>query len=608
MSRSSPPVTDRTWYDPVLDAVLHQGNDATEAVIDLLHSEPPGSVPMAIDIETPGLDRAFEVNCVTASWCQDGRVHAVLLNPVRDTRDRPAMETLVDMSSSLILHNAAFDVPALVHHGLIALDDLPKIVDTLVLARFAEPDTMTRKTLEACVARHLGMDDFAGGMALAFKAAGYRTLTAGYEEMDIGSAIYRLGAMADTVQTLKLEPVLRTKAVDWTLDHPFSDHGATTHGDAEAILERQEQVHRVMLRRTAVGLAVDSEYLTTYAEQIDQQRLLATAELAVHGLEGGSGKGAALVNYLDGIGELPPGWPRTRTGKLSATKADLASLQHPLADAQRMLANSDKIMGYLEKVYRQAQVTGRCHPQVGVLGASATGRMSISSPELQQFPQEARPILVADDPHTMWSIDWSQIEPVTMALMARDEKFIAPFEAGEDLYEPIQRSTGVDRKTSKIVLLASMYGQGVRAMAARINHTEESAAQIRRQMIAAMPKCGKWMRQIESIAEQYGIVITAGGRILPVDKGYGYKATNFVVQGSAYDILAHSICELERQGISDSILIPMHDELVVQGDESLAKEVEQVMLTPPPFLTAWAGRTPIFRTDCQPTGKTWASV
>lgn len=600
------PVPTRSWYDPVMDAHLHIGADALY-LASKFENHWHGD-PVAIDIETPGLDHSFTINCLTASWEIDGEVHAILLDPARNQHHFGAAKLICDAAGALILHNAPFDTPPLFQSGILAGQSslgIDKIVDTLLLARFAEPDTMVRKGLEACVQRHLGMDDFAGGMALAFKAAGFKTLTAGFEGMDINAPIYRIGAMADTVATLRLEPILRQKALDWTLDHPFVDHGATDREQADDILEVQETVHRVMLRRSAVGLAVDTEYLTTYAEKIDQQRNLHIAELAVHGLEGGAGKAKAMLTYLEERGELPPDWPRTANGGLSATKAQLELLDHPLAHAQRALAETDKIMGYLEKVYRQAEVTGRCHPQVGVLGASATGRMAYSMPELQQFPKEARPI-ITDDGQGLTSIDWAQIEPVTMALMAKDEKFLAPFEAGEDLYEPIQRAAGINRDLAKVVLLATMYGQGVASLAARIGHTEESAAQIRRQMLAAMPKCGKWMSQVQFIAEAHGRVITVGGRILPVDSGGAFKAVNYTVQGSAYDVLAHSIYEMHRRGLGDHVQLAMHDELVV--DTEVAEAVQQIMMTPPEFLTMWAGREPVLRTDRADMGSAWAKV
>lgn len=609
------PVPNRSWYDPVLDAHMHIGDDAVY-IAERFGNHWAGA-DVAIDIETPGLDNSFTINCLTASWWIDDYVCAILLDPARNQRHFEAAKTICDHAGKLILHNAAFDTPPLFQAGILAAQTehgIDKIVDTIVLARFAEPsDFVTlggkqvrrQRSLESCVQRHLGMNDFAGGMALAFKAAGYKTAQAGYEGMDVDSPIYRIGAMADTVATLRLEPILRQKCLDWTIDHPFVDHGATDYEHAAQILSTQETVHRVMLRRSAVGLAVDTEYLTKYAEQIDQQRNMHIAELAVHGLEGGSGKAKAMLEYLEARGELPDHWPRTANGSLSATKAQMATFDHPLVIAQRNLAETDKIMGYLEKVYHQAEVTGRCHPQVGTLGASATGRMAYSLPELQQFPAEARPI-ITDDGQGLSSIDWAQIEPVTMALMAQDEKFLLPFEAGEDLYEPIQRAAGIDRPLAKIVLLATMYGQGVASLAARINHTEESAAQIRRQMLAAMPKCAKWMSQVQFIADAHGRVITAGGRILPVDHGGSFKAVNYVVQGSAYDVLAHTICEMKERGIADAVQLAMHDELVV--DTEVAAEVQDIMMNPPPFLTAWAGRDPILRTDKADMGSAWAKV
>lgn len=608
------PVPSRSWYDPILDAQMHIGD---EALYIAERFEYFAGADVAIDIETPGLDNSFTINCLTASWESEGQVHAILLDPARNQKHFNAAIDVCRHAGKLILHNAPFDTPPLFQAGILSAntdDGIGKVVDTLLLARFAEPHgfVMTStgpkpltRNLESCVQRHLGLTDFAGGMALAFKAAGYKTIQAGYEGMDINSPIYRIGAMADTVATLRLEPILRDKAISWTLDHPFVDHGATSRDQAEHILHVQETVHRVMLRRSAVGLAVDTEYLTTYAEKVDVQRNVHIAELAVHGLEGGTGKGSGLVKYLDERGELPDHWPRTPTGNLRATKDDLENLDHPLAVAQRSLAETEKILGYLEKVYRQAAVTGRCHPQVGTLGACATGRMSYSQPEMQQFPAEARAI-ITDDGQGLTSIDWAQIEPVTMALMAQDEKFLLPFEAGEDLYEPIQRAAGIDRPLAKVILLATMYGQGVRSLAARIHHTEESAAQIRRQMLAAMPKCAKWMSQVQFIADAHGRVITAGGRILPVDHGGSFKAVNYVVQGSAYDVLAATICEMRERGISDHVQLAMHDELVV--DTEVAAEVQDIMMNAPPFLEAWAGRRPILRTDKADMGSTWQKV
>jgi DNA polymerase-1 len=512
------------------------------------------------------------------------------------------------LASGIYTGNSPFDIPPLYHHGLLSLDDIGKVVDTLLLAQLAWPDPFIRKSLSVLATEHLGLQDHAGGMATAFKAAGFKTQQDGYERMDIDSPIYRMGAMADTIATLRLEPIIRSAARSWlSTGHPFIDFGATTTAGADEVIARIERVHRVMLRRSAVGIAVDTDYLGRYTDQVHMDRTRYESALAAVGLQGGAGKGAALVSYLDSRGALPDGWPRTPTGKLKATKADLEGLDHPLAHAQRGLANTDKVLGYLDKVERQAIVTGRCHPQVGVLGASATGRWSVSTPEYQQFPADARPIFVSDGAG-LWSIDWSQIEPVVLGNMAGGtDSIITSYEAGDDLYEPLMRAAGINRNLAKVCLLASLYGQGVRSLAGRIGHSEESASQIRRQLFAAMPASERFMSKVQTVAADAGRVVTLGSRILPADENSAYRAVNHCVQGSAADQLDWAVDEIDRAGLGHHIVMGLHDELVVDCDEATSVEIERIMQQPHPNMTTWAGgRTPVLRTDRESLSRAWA--
>ena len=601
----TPSVPSRSSFDPVLNATLHTGDRAVEVAAGLSRAR-----PIAIDIETPGLVNVFTIRCVTAAWHdENGDTHAVLLDPLRAEGHRAAVQWLIHRANSLILHNACFDVPALWHHDLLGDEGITKITDTLLLARLAYPDTFIPKSLSALAVRELGLIDYADGMKIAFKAAGHRTLSDGYAKMDIDSPAYRVGAMADTVATLRLEPILRRKALAWTLDHPFGDHAAANPDDASGVIALQERVNRVMLRRTAVGVNVDIDYLGRYSLEVEKQRAAAEAILDRAGLRGGAGKASALVVYLDEIGELPPGWPRTPTGKLKATKADLDRLDHPLATAQRTLAEIDKVRGYLEKVEAQAHVTGRCHPQVGILGASATGRWSVSSPEYQQFPADARPIFISDGAPgaQLWSIDFSQIEPVVMGNMAGGtDSIITAYEAGDDLYEPLMRAAGIDRTLAKTMLLAMMYGQGTASLARRINRNFESASQIRRQVFAAMPASEKFMAKVAQVGTDYGRTVTVGGRILPVDPDGVYRAVNHCIQGSAADQLCWAVDVIAAAGLGDLIVLGLHDELVVDCDEDTATIIESLMAIPHPGLTRWTGgRVPTLRTDRAALGKAW---
>src|SRR5690606_20026135 len=99
----------------------------------------------------------------------------------------------------LILHNSPFDIPGLVAHGLLTLDEISKVMDTLVLARSALPDTMDRKGLEALAGRFLGMADLKDALKLAQRASGLTSAEKWFREGDIHMPVYRTGAMSDTV-------------------------------------------------------------------------------------------------------------------------------------------------------------------------------------------------------------------------------------------------------------------------------------------------------------------------------------------------------------------------------------------------------------------------
>jgi DNA polymerase I-like protein with 3'-5' exonuclease and polymerase domains len=170
------------------------------------------------------------------------------------------------------------------------------------------------------------------------------------------------------------------------------------------------------------------------------------------------------------------------------------------------------------------------------------------------------------------------------------------------------RAAGIDRNLAKVCLLASLYGQGVASLARRIDHSEESAAQIRRQLFAAMPASERFMARVQGVARDEGKVVTLGRRILPADENTIYRAVNHVIQGSAADQLDWAVDSIEAAGLGKHIVLGLHDELVVDCDADTAVEIERLMRTPHPNLSVWARRTPVLRTDREPMGAAWAKV
>lgn len=524
---------DESVWQPTFGAWTHTGENAREAARRL-----PAGLDVAIDIETPSITDSFSIKCVTACWRTGDETHAVLLDPLRVPGDAYAVRTICARAGWLILHNSPFDVPGLVAAGLLPLAEIAKVMDTLVLARAAWPDTLVRKGLEALAERLLGIRDLANALKLAQKASGLTSNEKWFREGDIHMPTYRAGALADTIVTLRLAHPLFEAAVARQLDHPFSKYGVTDRGEAAALVLKAQEVNRVMLRQAARGYDVDLDYLDSYVDKVEARREAARRTLAAAGLR--PGVGMDVVAHLESTGHLPAGWPRTRPSKTrpdGTLKTDKGTMEellpsHPLADAHRVIADTTKILGYMEKAVARSRPTGRLHPQFHILGASATGRMSVSEPELQQFSEEARPIILPRS-QGVHSVDWSSIEPALLGWMAKDWDFINPFEAGADIYEPVQLAAGCPRKTAKVVVLAGMYGQGREKLARSLGITLEAAQQLQRQMRQAMPKASRFMGQIKQVGDDYGLTITAAGRVLTIPRfngvPAGYKAVNYCV-------------------------------------------------------------------------------
>jgi len=365
----------------------------------------------------------------------------------------------------------------------------------------------------------LGWKELKGALALAIKASGLGSMDRWFKEGDIHMAGYRFGAMADTVATLLLAEPLFDLAVDRQLNHPFSSGACTDRAQASALILQPQEVNRITLRRAAMGYEVDLGYLANYVDTVEIDRERAKKVVSDAGLRPGIGKD--IVSFLEREGSLPANWPRTKPsktfpqGQWKTDKDAIALLpDHPLALAHQKIAHTDKILGYMEKTAARSRVTGRLHPQWHILGASATGRMACTEPPLQQFPKEARPIILCDEgSNGLESIDWSSVEPALLGNMAHDWDFITPFEQGADIYEPVMAATGTVRKTSKTIVLARMYGQGRDTLAIRMKMSTDQVDELHKQMYEAMPVSSEYMDTIKGFGNRRGLTLTVAANI-----------------------------------------------------------------------------------------------
>ncbi len=535
------------------------------------------------------------------------------------------------LSAGVYTANCSFDLPPLIAHRILELDDINKVWDTLVLARMLRTSGRAGRSLEDLSKRYALLPDDGISISTVFKAGGNRTISGGFAESDIDGGTYRDGAMSDTVVTLQLLAVLE-RAVEKRHDASTQSRGAvfSSAEGARSLIAGMQRMNQICLRRAARGYRFDPEFPEKFNEGTRQAYREACDFLANEGLE--PGRGDKLIERLHGLGKLPDNWPRTPKGQLSADKKAMEKLKllgegDVLARMHLVVAETSKVSKYLEKVVDQGRATGRVHPGIAVLGASASGRMSVNNPELHQFPGNARGVILADDEPGWTSVDWSSIEPVVMAVCAGDNDFINPFYAGQDLYVPVAREAGLipstvsdadaknhkGRKVAKVILLAGMYGQGKASLAEGLSAalkesvSVDTAADLARTIKCAMPVTFDFMDRVQAVAEAGNSVTTIAGRVLDEDAGYTYRAVNHFCQGSAADVLYDATLRADAAGLTDNIHMWMHDELVV--DTSVQDEINEIMRTPPSSLMAWAKTDSVeLQTDANPMGMDWKSV
>lgn len=571
------------------------GDQAATEVVRLAASA--GAV--AVDIETMGLEaKAFQVKVIIIAT----PARSCVLDATNPAHRAAASDALA-VAKTLVFHNSAFDVPPLVTAGIMGLEDIEKVTDTLVYARMALTGIRDSRKLGDLEKRYLSgalrthtKDNLAewGKVNKLSKAKIF-------EQAQYTDPVYAMYAGWDGILTSMILPHVQDHCRQHLTTHPFGRYGADAV-EAEYLMEREQRVNRVMLKRSARGLCVDDTKIAAEEERIRMRMLDLAEDLTAFEVKDPSNRNQ-LAAALVAADAFPEDYPRTATGKLSTAGKYLDEIDHPAVHLFTEYDDIRRLFTYMENARLVAERTdGKIHPSVNILHAR-TGRMSYGSPALQQFTGSARNAILADEGREMTSLDWSQIEPVLGANLAGDVDPIEKYEAGGDLYQVAADAAGVSRKTAKVVLLAMLYGQGIKSLAAGIGATPEDAKAVRAKVASAMPMTDRFTGWAAEWSGTVGKTWTLSGRIVDVDPEFGYKGTNFTIQGSSYDVLAESIVGCQDAGLEDAILIAVHDELVV--DTEAAHDVEKVMRKPPDRLIELAKRTPIFRCDRDDLGRAW---
>lgn len=292
----------------------------------------------------------------------------------------------------------------------------------------------------------------------------------------------------------------------------------------------------------------------------------------------------------------------------STSKAVLSSLdpkEYPVAQLILDYRQQQKIVStygatFLEHVHRK---TGRIHCDFRQLGAES-GRMSSTSPNLQNIPSDSefRSCFIAGEGRKVITADYSGCELRILADLSQDPEFLRAFRNDEDLHSlvatmmfkvPVSKDENKElRQAAKAINFGLAYGMSSKGLAAQIGCPDEEAEDLLQKYFEGFPKIASYLEQAGRLAVSRGYSTTIGGRrrwfdMSDIDtdrrkKGsIERKGKNSPIQGTNADMIKLALYllrdELHNAGVDAALVNTVHDEVVVECEESIVLEVQEMV-------------------------------
>ena len=289
---------------------------------------------------------------------------------------------------------------------------------------------------------------------------------------------------------------------------------------------------------------------------------------------------------------------RTEKGSVSLDKEVLDSIEHPLAALVKEWRHIDKIAGtYLENFLDWSGEDGILHPSMNLLGAK-TSRMSVSKPSLQNLERspDVRDAFIPREGNVLLLVDYDQIELRLLAHYAQEQSMLDAIHEGHDLHTEMCRliyelEDGADvprelRQLTKNGTYAKLYGAGVTKFAQTVGVTPKQAEIFLEAYDTRFPRVVAFQKIMQETGENrldgegMAYVNTWLGRRLRVHEQKIYRLVNYLIQGTAAEIFKMKLVELDLAGLSEYLVLPVHDEFVfdvpIDEVEEFSREVVRV--------------------------------
>lgn len=574
----------------------------------------------AYDTETTGLnvmggDKAFGVSISTP----DGQDH------YWDIRQEPRVvewlnDTFTTYEGTVVCHNLSFDFKASAAAGIHL--PLPHCVDTVVQACLINEhevsyslDALAKKYLPA-LAQKKGEELYAE-MAKLFGGRATRNV----QMRNIHLAPPHLVAeyaKSDTRATLHL--------YQWQL-------GEIERQGLERIVEFERQVTPVLIENEMAGIRVDTDAAERSVVGLSDEIRLLQAKLddiaGFHCNPQPSGDIAKLFapEWRDGRWWAIDGTPLdvTDSGNPSIGAAALRSMRHPAADVILQLRSLIKTRDtFLVGHVLESAVNGRIYPNInqakGDDGGTGTGRLSYTSPAMQQIPDRnkkiasiVKPVFLPEEGHVWVDADMASFEVRIFAHLVGTPDIVQAYldNPETDFHQYVADLTGLPRNASysgqpnaKQLNLSMIFnqGNGTTAETMGMPWTWESFTpkgetrevvykKAGEEAMAVIDTYHRHMTGVKKLAdgckakaEGRGYIFTRRGRHLRFPHGYkSYKASGLLIQATAADENKQNwlLVDEALRGTGGRLLLNTHDSyslsLPEDDAEKLARRVKTLI-------------------------------
>ena len=355
----------------------------------------------------------------------------------------------------------------------------------------------------------------------------------------------------------------------------------------------------VLVRMEETGVGIDLDVLASLATETRSQIDALVAEIyELAGCEFTIDSPKQLGEVLFDKLSLPT-QKRTKTG-YSTDAGVLAALAplHPVADKIVAYRELTKLTStYIDALPRLVGEDGRLHTTFNQTVA-ATGRLSSSSPNLQNIPvrtelgRRIRAAFVPAEPgDLMVAADYSQIELRILAHLSEDPGLIEAFTSGADFHAATaSRVFGVApdvvdhemRRRAKAVNFGIVYGISSHGLSDSLGISYAEAQAMIDRYFAAYPGVRRFLDDTVAEAHRAGYAETLYGRRRPIPelkssnwnlRSFGERtAMNHPMQGTAADIMKRAMIEVDKRlredGFASRMVLQVHDELVFEAPRS----------------------------------------